>query len=76
MKVSNQIPELGNIEVTPSYVYIQKNKNNEMIQIKMVGLPIGGKSKARKFVDDIEKVSGIEGLQGLIDTEMGMKNEK
>jgi hypothetical protein len=42
----------------------------------MVGLPIGGKSKARKFVDDIEKVSGIEGLQGLIDTEMGMKNEK
>ena len=51
MKVQDQIPELGNIEVTPSYIYIKKNKANEIIEIQTIGLPIG---RAKEFVQEID----------------------
>ena len=58
MKVQDQIPELGNIEVTPSYIYIKKNKANEIIKIQTIGLPIG---RAREFVQEINQLGRMRG---------------
>jgi len=58
MKITNQVPWLGDFPHSPMHLYIKKEEN-EIVEIKLLNSPIQ-QGKCDKFLNELKEKAGIE----------------
>ena len=58
MKITNQVPWLGDFAHTPMHFYIKKEQN-EIVEIKLLNSPLQ-QEKCNKFLSELKEKTGIE----------------
>jgi len=60
MKITNQVPWLGDFPHTPMHLYVKKD-GDQIVEIKLVDSPLP-QNKTDSFIKQLEEKSGITGL--------------
>ena len=60
MKITNQVPWLGDFPHTPMHLYVKK-EGNEIVEIKLLDSPLP-QAKTDRFLKQLQEKSGIKNL--------------
>ena len=64
MKITNQVPWLGDFPHTPMHLYVRK-EGNDIVEIKLLDSPLP-QAKTDKFLQQLQEKSGIKTLTDTI----------